>query len=524
VTLRRRLVVTITAVVALGLVVVDLIALASLHYFLYGRVDSQLTAAAHEVAAVAHRSQVEGRELTPLVVRERVSPDVYVLLLGPGATPVLSAPSGSRLQSDPQPHLPDPLPVRALSAGTDIDQASQAYRPAASAVTVGSTYPHSRHRRGAAGPQYRLLAVSIPGGTIVVATRLDSVTATLDSLRGVLIGLSLGLLALLALVIAGIVRRGLRPLEDMSRQADVIAAGDLTRRVAPSDGTTEIARLGRALNGMLAQIETAFAQRAGSEERLRSFLADASHELRTPLTSIQGYAELLRKDALRDADARERALRRIEQEAARMGVLVGDLAVLAREGQGPDPELTSVDLAGVVEAVVDDARVTDRSRPVHLVSAGRVPVLGDPTRLEQMVHNLVDNALAHTPAGTPVEVRVARAGDRAVLEVRDHGPGLDADQAARVFDRFYRGSSATRDTGSGLGLFIVATLARSFGGRASVASRPGQGSTFTVDLPLDPVGARPGPDTAPTGPDGGAAPPSADAVPPADPQLGVVRR
>ena len=523
-TLRRRLVVTIAAVVAVGLVAVDLIALTSLHSFLYGRVDSQLTSAAHEVAALAHRSEVTGNPVTSLQVRERVSPDVYVLLLGPEGTPIVSAPSGSRLQADPEPRLPDPLPVRPLSSSTDIDQPSQAYRPAASAVTVGSTDRPSRHHRGTPGPQYRLLAVSIPGATVVVATRLDSVTATLDSLRAVLVGLSVGLLALLVVIIAVIVRRGLRPLEDMSREADAIAAGDLTRRVRPSDGSTEISRLGRALNGMLAQIETAFAQRAGSEERLRSFLADASHELRTPLTSSQGYAELLRKDALPDEDARDRALRRIEQEAARMGVLVGDLAVLAREGEGPDPELAPVDLAGVVAAVVGDARMFDGSRSVELVVPGPVPVLGDPARLEQLVHNLVDNALSHTPAGTPVEVRVAAVDDRAVLEVRDHGPGLDADQAAHVFDRFYRGSSATRDSGSGLGLFIVASLARTFGGRASVASMPGEGSTFTVELPLGPATTAPPSGShlvvPPPEPEPGPAPAPAPDLP----DLGPIRR
>jgi two-component system OmpR family sensor kinase len=235
---------------------------------------------------------------------------------------------------------------------------------------------------------------------------------------------------------------------------------------------------------MLAQIETAFAQRTRSEERLRSFLADASHELRTPLTSIQGYAELLRKDALPDTAARDRALGRIEQEAARMGVLVGDLAVLAREGEGPPPERSPVDLAALVAAVVDDARVIDGSRPIELDGPRPVMVLGDPARLEQLVHNLVGNALAHTPAGTPVEVRVAADGARAVLEVRDHGPGMEPDQADRVFDRFYRGTGTERDSGSGLGLFIVASLARTFGGEASVESAAGEGATFTVVLPL----------------------------------------
>jgi two-component system OmpR family sensor kinase len=270
----------------------------------------------------------------------------------------------------------------------------------------------------------------------------------------------------------------------MARQADTIATGDLSQRVQPSDGNGEIARLGRALNGMLSQIEAAFAQRALSEERLRSFLADASHELRTPLTSIRGYAELLRKDALGDEASRDRALARIEKEAARMGALVGDLGVLARQGDGPQPTLGRVDLAAVAADVVADARTVAVDRPIEMTSTGEVPVAGDEARLEQMVHNLVGNALSHTPAGTPVEVGVSVRGESAVLRVRDQGPGMSPTQASRVFDRFYRGNGDSRDGGSGLGLFIVATLARSLGGEATVVTAPGQGATFEVLLPI----------------------------------------
>ena len=484
-TLRRRLVVTMVVVVAVGLVAVDVITLASLRSFLIGRVDSQLSAATQQVAGLVVRAEDRGRPLTQIDVQSRVSPDVYVEILDPTGTPVLVRPSGSRLPADPAPRLPRPLPVTPLSRTYDLDSSSLIYRPEASAITVGSVQRAPQGHRSTPGPEYRLLATSLSGQTLVVATRLDSVSATLSSLRAIEVGLTIGLLALLVVLITVIVRRGLRPLEDMSREADAIAEGDLTRRVHPDDGTTEISRLGRALNGMLSQIETAFAQRAGSEERLRSFLADASHELRTPLTSIQGYAELLRKDALPDRAARDRALARIGQEAARMGLLVGDLAVLAREGEGPTPEPTRVDLGAVVGEVVSDARTIDGTRPIELDVDGPVPVRGDHGRLEQLVHNLVDNALSHTPAGTPVEVRVGAEGDRAILVVRDHGPGMAPDQAERVFDRFFRASAAGRDGGSGLGLFIVATLARGFGGRASVETAPGEGSAFTVDLPLD---------------------------------------
>ena len=488
-TLRRRLVITMVAVVAVGLIAVDVITLASLRSFLVGRVDSQLMAATQQVAGLVVRAQDRGRAVNLAELQSRVSPDVYVEILGPSGTPVVIRPSGSKLSADPAPKLVHPLATSALSRSTDGDSSSLIYRPEASAITVGSVTSRAKGHRAPPGPQYRLLATSLPGRTLVVATRLDSVSATLSSLRAIEVGLTIGLLVLLVLLITVIVRRGLRPLEDMSREADAIAEGDLTRRVHPDDGTTEISRLGRALNGMLSQIETAFAQRAGSEERLRSFLADASHELRTPLTSIQGYAELLRKDALPDREARDRALARIEQEAARMGLLVGDLSALAREGEGPTPEATRVDLGSVVGDVVADARTIDGTRAIDLEVAGPVPVLVDRGRLEQLVHNLVGNALSHTPDGTPVDIRVAARpgdeGDEAVLEVRDHGPGLPPEQAERVFDRFYRASTSTRDGGSGLGLFIVATLAKAFGGRVTVDSAPGAGTAFTVVLPLD---------------------------------------
>jgi two-component system OmpR family sensor kinase len=495
-------------VVAVGLVAVDIITLASLQSFLIGRVDSQLASATQQVAGLVVRAEDRGRPLALAEVQSRVSPDVYVEILGSSGVPVMVRPSGSKQPADPAPQLPRPLTVAPLSHSYDLDTSSTVYRPQSSAVTVGSLHRLSPGHQSISGPEYRLLATSLSGQILVVATRLDSVAATLSSLRAIEVGLTLGLLALLVILITVIVRHGLRPLEDMSREADAIAAGDLTRRVHPDDGTTEISRLGRALNGMLTQIETAFAQRAGSEERLRSFLADASHELRTPLTSIQGYAELLRKDALPDPAARDRALARIEQEAARMGQLVGDLAVLAREGEGPTPEPARVDLGVVVGEVVSDARAIDGSRAIDLEVAGPVPVSGPRGHIEQLVHNLVGNALFHTPAGSPVQVEVGirsgLEGDQAVLVVRDHGPGLPPDQVDRVFDRFYR-ASTSRDGGSGLGLSIVATRARGMGGKATVVSAPGEGSAFTVVLPLD-VARRTGSELRP-GPDSNSSPP-----------------
>jgi two-component system OmpR family sensor kinase len=470
--LRRRLVATMIILVALGLAAVDLITLSSLHSYLYGRIDDQLTTASSQTASFIERATTRGFAVTPTALDDRVSPDIYVELIGPG-TSVISRPSSTTSQSDPPPELPTPLAPRPLQHRT---REARVYRPSAASVNVPA--------QGGHGPEYRLQASTLPGQTLVMATNLDSVNTTLTSLRNIEVAVSLGLLLALLVLMALLIRLGLRPLEGMAHDADAIAAGDLSRRVEPTEGGGEIARLGRALNGMLDQIEGAFAQRARSEDRLRTFLADASHELRTPLTSIRGYAELLQKGALEDGPARQRALSRIEREAARMGVLVGDLGVLAREGEGPEPARERVDLGSVVSDAVADARATDPTRRIQLTVAGEVTVAGDDARLGQMIHNLLDNALIHTPQGTPVDVGVAARGGRAVLQVRDHGRGLSEEQASHVFDRFYRGDTERLDGGSGLGLSIVASLARTFGGGATVEPSEGGGALFEVVLPL----------------------------------------
>lgn len=468
-------------VVALGLAVVDVVTWTSLHSYLYGRVDEQLNGAGRQMTTYVARADAKSAAITPDSIGSRVSPDLYVAILSPSGHVVVARPSDAESPADPPPVLPASLPGLALAAGPvrSGTRTPAAYRPDRSSIGVGSV--------NGRGPVYRLQATPLTGGRIlVVATPLDAVNATLDSLRAVELAVTLGVVAVLLVLLTLLIRQGLRPLEEMAQDADAIAAGDLSRRVRSTRGDGEIARLGRALNGMLEQIETAFAMRALSEERLRSFLADASHELRTPLTSIRGYAELLRKDAIGDGEARDRALSRIEKEAARMGVLVGDLAILAREGERPQPVPYRVDLAAVAAEVVADAKTMDAGRSIEFRADAEVPVAADDARLEQLVHNLIGNALAHTPAGTPVEVGVAVEGSQAVLQVRDRGPGMSPDQASQVFDRFYRGDAERLDGGSGLGLFIVATLARTFGGEASVDTALGQGSTFQVVLPVYP--------------------------------------
>jgi len=516
--IRRRLIAIMVVLVALGLVAVDVVTYSSLHSSLYGRTDDQLGVAQDQVDSAYLHDQSRGLPLSAAVIGRIVSPEVYVEILDKTGKPVLTRPSGSKLHQDPPPKLPATLPVRPPFTRNELAHGS--YRPNSASVNVPSTASSSQP-----DAEYRLQASALPGETLVVAARLDSVNATLSSLLHVELAVSAGVVVALLIMLTLLITRGLRPLEDMTEEAGAIAAGDLTRRVQPADDKSEIGRLGKALNGMLAQIELAFDKQRNSEDRLRRFLSDASHELRTPLTSIRGYAELLRKDALEDDEARERALARIESEAARMGMLVEDLLVLARMGESPIPETQPVDLSAIVTDAVEDARALDPSRRITLTVADHAIIEADQKRIEQLIHNLLQNALVHTPASTSVDVVVERSGSQTILRVRDQGPGLDADQARRVFDRFYRGTSSGPESGSGLGLFIVATVAKSLGGHVSVDTAPGKGASFIVVLPG--VGTGPdggldhGPSTTPASPDSagesspgvpgapGAGPPSA---------------
>ncbi|TYP89532.1 two-component system OmpR family sensor kinase [Blastococcus xanthinilyticus] len=347
---------------------------------------------------------------------------------------------------------------------------------------------------------WRMATAELPGGyTLVVGTDLKATEAAIGRL--VRIEAVVGLIVLTLLAAAGyvLVRNSLRPLADVEQTARAIAAGDLSRRVPIGDERTEVGRLSTALNGMLARIESAFrAQQAseeqarGSEHRMRRFVADASHELRTPLTSIRGFAELYRQGAVRSESDVRRLMERIESEGARMGVLVEDLLLLARMDQQRPLNLRPVDLAAIAGDAVHDARAVQPARPISLhldESLTDAPVVvGDESRLRQVVGNLITNALTHTPPGTRVQVSVAQdpaAPDVLLLRVADQGPGMAADDAARAFERFYRAdTSRTREAGgTGLGLAIVSSLAAAHGGSASLETAPGAGLAVTVRLP-----------------------------------------
>ena len=252
---------------------------------------------------------------------------------------------------------------------------------------------------------------------------LGDADATLDRLlvvEALVIG---GVLLVLGFAAAWLVRLGLRPLDRMGTTAGIIAGGDLSRRVSPATPRTEVGRLGLALNAMLDRLEDAFAKRQESEDRLRRFLSDASHELRTPLASIRGYAELHRMGATREPAEVERAMRRIEDEAARMGVLVEDLLALARLDEQREPVRRRVDVAAIARDAVDDARATAPDRPFELrAETGADGARRSRTSCARCSRNLLRNAVVHTPAGHAGRGRPSRArGDDVRIDVRDHG-------------------------------------------------------------------------------------------------------
>jgi two-component system OmpR family sensor kinase len=369
---------------------------------------------------------------------------------------------------------------------------------AASPPALPRTFPISQFRSrsvhlftlsSAAGTtlRYRVAAFALSGGRVlIVAVPLRQVDQTLERL--IVVEALVGAGVILALIALGwiLIRVGLRPLERIGRVATEIAHGNLSRRISPANERTEVGRLGTSLNEMLGQIEQAFADRSESEDRLRRFLSDASHELRTPLAAIRGYAELFRLGATSDPAELERAMSRIEAEASRMGALVENLLLLARIEELPETPLLPVDLRELAEHTAQDTRAVSPDREVLLHASGPVRVLADPERLRQVLSNLTRNAVIHTPPPTSIEISVGREGGQAVLEVRDHGPGLPADAGDRVFERFWRaeGGRSRGRAGAGLGLAIVKAIVEAHHGEIHAYNATEGGAVFRVTLPI----------------------------------------
>jgi len=531
VTLRLRLLLLMVGIVTFGLIISDVVTYNALRSFLTTRVDQQLEAAAFPVGRALLSSSGLGRQVPAAPPPTSATgsaagvtaggstvstfPGGSAARLGAGGTRGAAAgPFGGTFRNggglfgsapgSQRGLLVTPGTYGQLRSASGHIEAHLFFSYGGRAPTapvlpaklpgagLASTTDHffDASSTGADAVSYRVLAKPLADGSgvIVVAVPLSDLDSTLGRLLFIELVVSALLLVGLGIVSWVMVRRDLRPLQEMTETAGVIAHGDLSQRVSHVNEATEVGKLGTAFNTMVDEIEVAFAERAASEERLRRFLADASHELRTPLTSILGYAELF------DLGVRDRpedlavSLRTIKAEAARMGTLVDDLLLLAQLDEERPLRHEPVDLAEVVRRSAAAVRVSSPDRTVTVSADRPVVVPGDEDRLRQVVDNLVVNAVIHTPAGTAVGIAVREEGDAAVLRVHDDGPGIDPAEVGRIFQPFYRPdpSRARTSGGAGLGLAIVAAIVGSHGGTVGVESGSGEGTTFEVRLPAGP--------------------------------------
>ncbi len=540
--LRTKLITAVLVMVILALAAISVASVYMLRSYLTTQHDTELQGALNNIT--------ETKTLPPDTSFGYASPNSSELVVGiqqPG-TQLSWLPSRNPLGTASQ----DPLPELPTSAN---------WAPTGSGVTmsVPAQSGSSTWRIVAQSQTFQMPDGSTANGTLVVAVDLGNINAVTHRL--VLFDLIVGgaIVVILAAVGAALIQANLRPLNDIELTAGQIARGHLNHRITELDPRTEIGSLGHSLNAMLTQIETAFhaqeeSEQAAheSEERMRRFIADASHELRTPLTTIRGFAEYYRQrggvredqnpssgtnggftppvnghrpedvpdEGLTPQDL-DRIMHRLEAEASRMGLLVEDLLQLARLDQQRPLDLAPVDLLALAADAVQDARLVapDRSIDLAVAPGAAFIVNGDEPRLRQVIGNLVNNALTHTPSGTPVRVRIgsgtlvppaeggpARGGGpgagralpgsrpaarplpAVLLDVEDDGPGMTTEQAQHVFERFYRADQARNRAsgGTGLGLAIVAGLVTAHGGTVSVRTAPGDGADFQVRLPLSP--------------------------------------
>jgi len=348
----------------------------------------------------------------------------------------------------------------------------------------------------------RVLSVSVPGGSLVAGTSLGQVYETIVHVELIVILGSIVVVLLIGLGVFVVLRRGLRPIEEMAAQADRITAGDLTDRVTPHHPGSEVGRLGAALNGMLARIEADVCEREENQQQMRRFFADASHELRTPLASLRANAELYQQGALRSADEVDEVMERIVLETRRMGRLVDDMLRLARLGRRPSQSAEPVDLTAVVTGCAERVRIADPARTWQVRIDPGLGTVGDEELLRRAVDNLLRNVLVHTPAETAGTITAGQAGGHVTVEVSDDGPGVPPDKLPHIFERFYRAGSRAAPyppsqpdqtyvpAGSGLGLAIAAEVAAAHGGVVQAASAVPHGLRIRLVVPVRGPSAR----------------------------------
>jgi two-component system OmpR family sensor kinase len=466
--LRAKLTWVNVALLALGIAVATGVSIMGMRHYLLDNVDAELTQSRESLLNTGLTMKEIGRLSELGIALDKLSPSskesasalprgdtMFVAVDKEGEPVAIGALAPTPRQ-------------RSLAAAVDDPEAvAAASRP--QGITVG-------------GDSHRVVGARlVDGTTILMASSTADVQSGIRKALKLDAALGVVLLCLLAVLTMVSANHRLRPLEDMVETASAIADGDLTRRVPSSRAPAmETEQLRVALNSMLHQVESAFETRERSSAQLRRFVADASHELRTPLSAIRGYLQLYGKGMLRDPAERTRAWSRVLSETDRMGHLVDELLTLARLDQQPELRFKDVDLSRLVRDAAEDLRVQEPQRPLTVRADGSVRVRADESGLRQVLGNLLANVRVHTPADAPVTLGVERKDGVVRLHVADEGPGLTDEDAARVFDRFFRAGGGA---GSGLGMAIVQGVVAAHGGEVGVATAPGSGLTVTVTLP-----------------------------------------
>ncbi len=456
-TLRRRLLVATAIAVVAGLLIVDVATYVAFSRSQLSQIDDALDRAHPPIEQLAETGTADAWRAIP-----QVAPGLYVAIVDIDRTPLFTS-AGRRPGDD----------------DLDVDLASVETRPRFQTLSPDRV-------------RVRVDPLS-DGTTLIVGESLHQVDETRRQLLAVLLLASAAAVGLVVVLSWWLVRIGLRPLRQVELSAAAITDSDLADvRVPGDEQATEVGSLASALNAMLDRLDLAKAERertvaelVASEARMRQFVADASHELRTPIAATAAYAELFDQGARNRPDDLDRSMAGIRNETARMSALVGDLLLLARLDEDRPLQSSTVDLTEIVLQAADTARTIDPDRFLRVLVDGVITVPGDPTRLRQVLDNLLANVRAHTPAGTACTVHLSVEGGLAVISVADAGPGVSDEQLALLTDRFYRVDDArTRATGgSGLGLSIVESIVEAHGGTIRAEHNQPTGLVMTVRLP-----------------------------------------
>jgi two-component system OmpR family sensor kinase len=475
ISLRSKLTTMSVALIGVLLIVSSVGTISLLRTYLQQNTDTLLLSTASTLAR-ENPVTLEARLATRQVVLPRLPSDYYIAYLDTDGTLLLGLVSSTNAKQD-VPNLTNfTLPVVLGTQGLPFEIKVSGRT---SDVSLGD---------------WRMIALPLStlGGSVLVALP-DSTNAGLIRQYGA-IGTGFGILLLVvsAIAIWMTISSALRPLREVERTAEAVAAGDTSQRLIEHNPKTELGRLSTSLNTMLSSIDGAMSTRNKTLDQMRRFVADASHELRTPLVTLRGYAELYRIGALKNKADVTDAMSRIESEAIRMSELVENLLALARMDEATPLARVQENLTELSRVSIRDAKVNAKTIDFKITDLAGAETSEDlfgmveTSSFRQVLTNLLANAARFSKDGSSIEIALGATPTHTVLEVRDHGEGIPAPLREKVFERFYRAdNSRNRETGgSGLGLSIVKTIVERHGGAIMALETDGGGATFRVELPL----------------------------------------